>query len=114
MLLGPFARCFRWCDNRPHGAFFAGRLRAIVLAPPLFGLTIAIAKMIGHPGGAMNAWQFVLLVLAPGIAAFLVLGHFVDRTIRRLGPKDKPSAVDWLIIAGAPVLGLVAVMAFMR
>ncbi len=114
MVAGPFARSFRLLASRRHGTFLAGRLRAFVLAPPAFGLMVAAAKLVGYPAASMTTWQFVLLVLAPGCALSLILGYLVDRAIGGLDPKDKPSAADWLIFVSAPVLGLIAMMAFMR
>lgn len=114
MVAGPFARSFRRLDSRRYGTFIVGRLQAFVLAPPAFGLMVAAAKLVGHPAGSMTTWQFVLLVLAPGFALSLILGYLVHQAIGRLDSKGKPTAADWLIVTSAPMLGLIAIMAFMR
>ncbi len=85
-----------------------------MLGLPAFGLMTGAAKLVGHPVASLSAWQFMLLLALPAMAAVLVLWGVVDQAIRRLDRDDRPSATDWMIMVGTPVLGLIAIMAFMR
>jgi hypothetical protein len=97
----PFARCLArlWNKGWVTTKLMTGLLCMTALGP--VGVVHALADTDVHGG---SEWRYVALVIVPMVLIAVGSEVLVHNLAKRLGSSAKPSAADWLLFWGAPVL----------